>query len=107
MARRHRNDGPARTQTGREVGVDAPGTCKTEKAGNGRKSFSWGRAVAMLHAVARRLFPSGFLGAVQPGCRRASTGGGRAAARDVHLRKEVLVGPVRVCTPTRDRCTLA
>jgi hypothetical protein len=77
MARRHRNDGPARTQTGREVGVDAPGTCKTEKAGNGRKSFSWGRAVAMLHAVARRLFPSGFLGVVQPG----SDAPARAAAR--------------------------
>jgi hypothetical protein len=39
MARRHRDDGPTRTQTGREVGVYAPGTCKTDRAGNGSQLF--------------------------------------------------------------------
>jgi hypothetical protein len=58
MARRHRDDGPARTQTGREVGVDAPGTSTTEKAGNGLQLFSWGRAAVVdVDAAVRRFFP--------------------------------------------------
>ena len=57
MARRHRDDGPARTQTGREVGVDAPGTSTTERAGDGSQLFSWGRATDVAIHVARQFFP--------------------------------------------------
>jgi|SRR5579864_607297 len=59
MARRHRDDGPARTQTGREVGVDAPGTGTTERADNGPQWFYWGRAAVVdVEAAARRFFPA-------------------------------------------------
>jgi hypothetical protein len=59
MARRHRDDGPARTRTGREVGVDAPGTGTTERAANGPQWFYWGRAAVVdVEAAARRFFPA-------------------------------------------------
>ena len=59
IARRHRDDGPARTQTGREVGVYAPGTSKTDRAGNGSQLFSWGRAVSGLACRCAPTFSQG------------------------------------------------
>jgi hypothetical protein len=88
MARRHRDDGPARTQTGREVGVDAPGTSTTERAGNGSQLFNWGRAAAVAVEAARLFFPSA-------GYRR------RAAVHYPRFRARYAIG--RASHPFRER----
>ena len=52
----------------------APGTSKTDRAGNGSQLFSWGRAAADRHAAARRFFPrAGFPVRCSRERRRAST----------------------------------
>src|SRR6185437_2649949 len=107
MARRHRDDGPARTRTGREVGVDAPGTGTTERATNGPQWFYWGRAAVVdVEAAARRFFPALGSRCVPPdgtcGIARAST----RLRRSSTSRKEVPVGPVRVRAATRGGRTL-
>jgi hypothetical protein len=53
IPRQHRIDGPARTQTGREVGVDAPGTAGPKEPATARSRFLGARGGQCMDAAAR------------------------------------------------------